>query len=149
MSIIIIIIIMLGLQQSPGRCKTPTWKSLSTRLPVLTSRLITTSETPQVRISSACAADDQPWAQSVWPKFPACLADLCPEADGTKDEEQWGKTTLELLHFFSRDYNCVNSSCLCRPKNSFCYFFFFLLFMFWFSCRTRKILDMCTICRFQ
>lgn len=126
----IIIIIMLGLQQSPGRCKTPTWKSLSTRLPVLTSRLITTLERPQVRISSACR----------WPTMSTmCLTELSrlscrpvPRSRRHKGRRAMRKNHFWVVAFFSRDYNCVNSSCLCRPKNSFCFFFVFCFLCFGF-----------------
>lgn len=141
-----IIIIMLGLQQSPGRCKSLTWKNLSTRLPVLTSHLITTLETPQVRspppMLQMINHEHNPSDQTFPPVLQTCVPKLT--AQRTKSNEE--KQLLSCFFFPPRHYNCVNSSCLCRPKNSVCNFFAYVLFRF--LCRT-KILDLCTICRFH
>lgn len=80
-------------QQSLGRCRSPTWRSLSTRLRVSTSRLNTTLETLQVRSSSSssfssCAADDL-LNRSEWPELPVFqICALKPTAQRMKTNER-------------------------------------------------------------
>lgn len=131
--------IVLVPQQSPGRCKSPTWRSLSTRLRVLTSRLITTSETLQVSTSSSSsssptssffsyAADDQ-WCSTM------CLTDVnrlfCRSVPWSRRHKGWRaiskKKQLWSCRFFF--FVCLDDSFSLQTQEQ-PLLFFFLLFMF-------------------